>query len=61
MGGAAVAIGYLYNGWYPYEGYGIADYPYAGYGLAGNGCYRRLTWFPTIYYGLQQAWVTQCY
>jgi hypothetical protein len=60
-GGAALAIGYPYNGWYPYEGSGSAGYPYAGYGLEGDGCYRRLTWVRTIYYGLQRAWVTQCY
>jgi hypothetical protein len=60
LAGAALAIGYPYNGWYPYEGSGSAGYPYAGYGLEGGGCYRRLTWVRTIYYGLQQAWVTQC-
>jgi hypothetical protein len=60
-GGAALAIGYPYNGWYPYEGYESAGYPYAGYGLEDGGCYRKLTWVRTIYYGLQQAWVTQCY
>jgi hypothetical protein len=62
-GGAALAVRYPYNGWYPYEGYGLAGYPDAGYGygLADGGCYRILAWVPTIYYGLQQAWVTRCY
>ena len=57
--------------WYGYGehawGYGASvgvTYPYAGYGsygLAVDGCYRRLTWVQTVYYGMQQAWVTQCY
>jgi hypothetical protein len=48
--GVPLAAPYLYS-----------SYGYGGYGLAVTGCYRRLTWVESIYHGMQQAWVTQCY